>query len=70
MGDLNSFDDFDLDLYSVPDSKDGSAGTYSSVFGSNSSSSVKCATATNLTETKCNTCSGAVTCSITCAWPA
>lgn len=69
MSKLNSFDDFDLDLYSIPSTKDGTAGPYSSIYGSNSSSSIKCATATNLTESKCNTCTGGeVLCSITCAW--
>jgi|GEM_PF-1056260 hypothetical protein len=66
MSNLNSFDDFDLDLYSIPNEKDGSAGTYSSLFGSNSSSSIMCATATNLTENDCNLCSGDALCTAKC----
>lgn len=66
MNTLNSFDDFDLDLYSIPTEKDGSAGTYSSIFGSNSSSSIVCATATNLTENGCDVCGSNATCTSKC----
>ena len=59
MSNLNSFDDFDLDLYSIPNEKDGSAGT-------NSPSSIICATATNLTENDCNQCSGDALCTSKC----
>lgn len=50
------FDDFNLDLYEdVNYSDNGDATPYSSIFGTNSSSSIVCATLTNFTE-DCQVC--------------